>query len=107
MPASVRCTPSTRMSLTTNGSMRRAMRGGAERERSAASDSAAAKHACGSVRMAAARLREALPAATQNRRERSLKSASAINTASMAMPMRWPTSKARSETGLPLMISAK
>ena len=45
--------------------------------------------------------------AGQNRRETSLNSARAMRTASMAMPMRWPTSKARSETGLPLKISAK
>ena len=43
----------------------------------------------------------------QNSRETSLNSANVINRARIAMPMRWPTSNARSDMGAPLMNSAK
>ena len=102
VPASVRCTPSTRMSRTVKGS--NAHRRGVDRHAQRGDQRWHARRR--SVRRTGVRI-SAATAAGQNRRETSLNRAKAISTASMAMPMRWPTSNARSDTGLPLKISAK
>lgn len=104
VPASVRWTPSTRMSRTTKGV--NASAGTADQHASSAASSAGSRRATAAGARGADE-RQSVGTPASGRAGEVVENPRAINIASTAMPMRWPTSNVRSETGLPLMSSAR